>query len=81
MVWLGGMAEFATSLLSIMAFNYASGHSINAGIFGVLFPLSGFFVTAGSFLMYKEKVQVIQIIGMFVIMLGATLIATFPAES
>jgi drug/metabolite transporter (DMT)-like permease len=80
MVWLGGLAEFATSLLSIMAFNYASRHTINAGIVGVLFPLSGFFVTLGSFLMYKEKVQRVHLVGMFVLMLGATLIATFPAQ-
>lgn len=80
MVWLGGLAEFGTSLFSILAFNHANKHNINAGIAGVLMPISGIFVTIASFLMYKEKLHIVQVIGMFVIVLGATLIATFPAE-
>ena len=36
LVWLGGLAEFGTALLSILAFNKASEHGVNAGVAGVL---------------------------------------------
>ena len=80
LICLGGVAEFGTSLFSILAFNQATMSDVNAGVAGVLIPASGIFVSAASFFIFREKLQVTQVIGLFVIIAGATVIAMFPAE-
>ena len=49
------MAELGTSLSSILAFNAAGKYNVNAGIAGVLIPLSGMIVSIISYFMFKEK--------------------------
>lgn len=80
MVCLGGVAEFGTSLFSILAFNQASQGGINAGTAGVLIPLSGIFVSLASYCLFKEKLQAMQVVGLVTIVAGATVIAMFPAD-
>lgn len=80
MVWLGGVAELGTSLFSILAFNQASKDSVNAGLAGVLFPLSSTFVAIAAYFMYGEKLNKVQGIGILTVIAGATLIAFFPPE-
>ena len=42
--------------------------------------MSGVIVSVASYFLFKEKLQITQIIGMVIIIAGATLIAMFPAE-
>ena len=81
MVWLGGLAEFATSLFTILSFNQAVKSNVNAGLAGVLFPLSSPFVATFTYWMYGEWLSLIQGIGIITVLAGATLIAAFPAEA
>ena len=64
-----------------MAFSRASEHNINAGVAGVLMPLNSIFVGVISFCLFNEKLQVSHMIGMLIVISGATLIALFPAKS
>lgn len=80
MVWLGGLAELGTSLFSILAFNQAGKNHVNAGLAGVLFPLSSTFVALAAYFMYGEKLNWVQGIGLLTVIAGATLIAAFPAK-
>lgn len=79
LVFVGGMCEFGISLTCILAFGLAGDYEINAGIAGIFMPLSSVIVGLASFFFYKEKMQITGIVGMFVIIGGATLIAMFPA--
>ena len=81
MVWLGGMAELGTSLFSILAFNQADKNHVNAGLAGVLFPLSSTFVAIAAYFMYGERLNWVQGAGILIVMAGATLIAAFPAKT
>lgn len=74
------MGEFGTALFTILAFNKAEEFGINAGIAAVLLPLSGIFVSLASYFMYHEKLHKTQILGLFIILAGATIISLFPAE-
>lgn len=65
----------------IIALDKASERNINAGLSTVLMPLSSIFVSVISFFLFKEKLQVTHVIGMLVVIAGATLIALFPAGS
>ena len=56
-VVLGGLAELGTSLFSILAFNKANEYGMNAGLAGVLFPLSSTFVALITYFMYQEKLN------------------------
>jgi len=78
---LGGLAEFGVSLTTIMGFSFANEYGINAGIAGVLFPLSSAFVAIIARFAYEEMIQKVQFLGMLVILFGATVIAMFPAEA
>ena len=80
MLFLGGMGEFGISLMMVLAFNKADEFGINAGVAGVLTPFSSFLVSIISYCLYKEGLQVSQIVGMVVILLGVTFIALFPAQ-
>mmetsp|Transcript_4977 Transcript_4977/g.6634 ORF Transcript_4977/g.6634 Transcript_4977/m.6634 type:complete len:84 (-) Transcript_4977:566-817(-) len=80
MVCLGGVAELGTSLFSILAFNKAGEFGVNAGLAGVLFPLSSAFVAIAAYFMYGEKINKVQAVGILIVVAGATLIAVFPAD-
>ena len=80
LVILGGLAEFGNSLMTLMGLSFASEYGINAGIAGVLYPLSTIFVAIIARFAYEEHIQRIQLLGMLVIFAGATVIALFPAE-
>ena len=80
LVVLGGLAELGTSLFSILAFNKANEYGMNAGLAGVLFPLSSTFVALITYFMYQEKLNKVQGVGLIIVIAGATLIAAFPAE-
>ena len=75
------MSEFGTCLLTILAFNYAASYGVNAGVAGVLFPLSSVFVSIVSYFIFEERLAISQVVGMFVVIAGATLIVMFPAEN
>ena len=81
LVFLGGMGEFGTSLLCILAFGKAEDFQINAGIAGVLLPLSSVVVSFASYCVYRERIALTGILGMLIIIIGATVIALFPAKS
>ena len=77
---ISGFAAFGNSLFTLMGLSYASEFGINAGIAGVLYPLSTIFVAIIARIAYEEHIQRIQLLGMIVIFSGATVIAMFPAE-
>ena len=79
-VLLGGICEFGTSLCSILAFGKAASNGINAGVAGVLIPLSGVIVSIASYFFFGERMQIVQIVGLVVLLAGATLIVMYPAE-
>lgn len=78
MVLLGGISELCTSLFSILAFNKAEEFGVNAGLSGVILPISSAFVAIACYFMNKEKIQIVQGVGMLIVLVGATLIAMFP---
>ena len=57
LVVLGGLAEFGNSFLTLMGLSFASEYGINAGIAGVLFPLSTVFVSIIARFAYEEHIQ------------------------
>ena len=73
------MGEFGTSLSMILSFGKAEEFQINAGIATILVPLSSVMVSFLSYFVYHEKIAYTGIIGMAIIIGGATLIAMFPA--
>lgn len=68
-------------MFSMLAFNYAEEYAVNAGVAGVLIPMSGILVGITSYFFYGEKLKVTQIIGILTIIAGAIIISLFPAEA
>ena len=58
-ILLGGVCEFGTSLCSILAFGKAASNGINAGVAGVLIPLSGVIVSIASYFLFGERLQIV----------------------
>lgn len=80
MVIFGGLGEMGCSIFSILAFSLADKFMVNAGIAGVLMPLTGLLVAIGAYFITGEKLQKVQGLGLLVVMAGATLIAIFPPK-
>ena len=63
----------------LFALSKATVFGINAGIAGVLLLTSGIFVSIASYFLFGEVLLKTQLIGLLVIIVGATIIALFPA--
>ena len=80
-MWIGGICEFATTMFSVLGITLATSNGINAGVALVLIPLSNVIVSVASYFLFGERLQIAQILGVLVVILGATLIVLFPTES
>ena len=76
----GGVCEFMISLFVILTFNAALKANINQGIGTCMLTLNAIIVSILSYFIFREKITIMNLIGIIVILVALALIALFGPD-
>lgn len=79
-LFLGGFLEFAGCQMMMVSFNLGQKAHLNDGITSALILFGGVFVLILSYFLYHERINLIQGIGMFIIITGVFVISICKAQ-
>jgi len=72
---IGGVAEFLVSLCVILSFSAALDGNLNQGIGSALMTFNSVIVSAASFVMFREKINLPQAFGILIILVSVILLS------
>eukprot|EP00347_Sterkiella_histriomuscorum_P008983 403342976 len=80
LLFVGGIIEFMGSLVLSASFYFSGKAKINQGISGAMVSCNTIFIVIGSAIMYRERINLPQLVGILMMMLSVSVVSVFKAH-
>lgn len=77
---LGGMCEFIGCYFLVLSFHYGQMAGMNDGITSSLILFSSVYILSAQYLIYKDRINLVQACGIGVILVAVVMVSVFGEE-